>query len=195
MIPTMATDDELDRYVQNITVAYRAATPDQVARGRQWYPVAHDLALIIGDGDVRKGAGVLAALSAQRSWELNVELATDAANGDVHGHTAQVLAKVGAMLEGADPAELLPMQLKTGNFWRCIVSPDDPDPVVIDRHAHDVAAGERYGNENRGLSSLNRYATLALAYRLAARRLSEIPSVVQAVVWCRQTDLNGEAGP
>ena len=50
------------------------------------------------------------------------------------------------------------------------------DPVVIDRHAHDVAAGERYGNRNRGLSNVNRYATLALAYRLSARELGEIPS-------------------
>jgi hypothetical protein len=192
MIPTVATDDELDRYVRNIADAYRAATPGQVARGRQWYPVAHDMALVIGNGDVRKGAGILAALSAQRRWEINVDLAHDAVNGNVHGHVEQVLSKVRAMLEGADPIELLPMQLKTGNFYRCIVSPEDPDPVVIDRHAHDVAVGERYGDRNRGLSNLNRYATLALAYRLAARQLGELPSVVQAVVWCRQIDLNGE---
>jgi hypothetical protein len=147
---------------------------------------------VIGNGDVRKGAGILAALSAQKRWEINIDLAHDAANGNVHGHTEQVLSKVRAMLEGADPIELLPMQLKTGNFYRCIVSPEDPDPVVIDRHAHDVAAGERYSDRNRGLSNLNRYATLALAYRLAARQLSELPSVVQAVVWCRQIDLNGE---
>jgi hypothetical protein len=66
MIPTMATDDELSAYVGNITAAFRAATPEQVARGRQWYPVAHDLAVIIGGGDAMKGAGMLAALSAQR---------------------------------------------------------------------------------------------------------------------------------
>ena len=57
--------------------------------------------------------------------------------------------------------------------------------------ARDVAAGERYGNRNRGLSNVNRYATLALAYRLAARELGEIPQLVQAVVWVRQVDQNG----
>jgi hypothetical protein len=190
MIPTVATDVELDRYVTNIVSAYQSATPDQRERGRQWYPVAHDIALIIGQGDVRKGAGILAALSANKRWEINVELATDASNGNVHGHTELVLSKVRAMLEGADPVELLPMQLKTGNFWRTIVSPDDPDPVVIDRHAHDAAVGERYGDRNRGLSNVNRYATLALAYRLAARQLDELPSVVQATVWVRQIDPN-----
>jgi hypothetical protein len=147
--------------------------------------------VIIGGGDARKGAGMLAALSAQRPWEVNVSLATDAADGDVHGHTEAVLAKVRAIMEGADPAEILPMELKTGHFYRCIVDPAAPDPVVIDRHAHDVAAGERYGSRNRGLSNVNRYATLALAYRLAARELGEIPKVVQAVVWVRQVDQNG----
>lgn len=193
MIPTKATDDELARYVGNIVTAYKEATPWQVARGRQWYPVAHDLAEIIGDGDVRKGAGIIAALSAQRRWEVTVDLATDAANGNVHGHTERMLSKVRLMLEGADPAELLPMHLKTGNFWRCIVSPGDPDPVVIDRHAHDVAVGEKYRDcDDRGLSNMNRYATLALAYRLAARELKEIPSVVQAVTWIRHIEGGNE---
>jgi hypothetical protein len=36
MIPTVATDDDLSAYVGNITAAFRAATPEQVARGRQW---------------------------------------------------------------------------------------------------------------------------------------------------------------
>lgn len=190
MIPTTATDDQLSGYVANIVAAYRDATPGQVARGKAWYPVAHDLAVMIGDGDVRKGAGILAALSPQRSWPVNCQLAADAASGNVHGQTNAILARVRALLDGTDPAELLPMQLKTGNFWRCIVDPSDPDPVTIDRHAHDVAAGRRFGErENRGLSNVNRYATLALAYRLAAREVGEIPSVVQAVTWCRQTDL------
>jgi hypothetical protein len=194
MIPVVASDAEMDRYVSNIIAAYQAATPQQAERGRNWYPVAHDLAVMVGHGDVRKGAGIIAALSVQKPWDVNVKLAEDAANGDVHGHTRVALGKVEAMIDGADPAELLPMQLKTGNFWRCIVDPADPDPVVIDRHAHDVAAGERFGNRDRGLSNTTRYATLALAYRLAARQLGVIPSVVQAVVWVRQTELNsGEA--
>ena len=195
MIPTTASDDQLAGYVASIVAAYRDATPDQLARGKAWYPVAHDLARVIGDGDVRKGAGILAALSPQRKWSVNCDLARDAAAGNVHGQTNAILARVRALLQGGDPAELLPMQLKTGNFWRCIVDPTDPDPVTIDRHAHDVAAGRRFGErENRGLSNVNRYATLALAYRLAAREVGEIPSVVQAVTWCRQVDLNQESG-
>jgi hypothetical protein len=43
--------------------------------------------------------------------------------------------------------------------------------------------GERYGSQDRGLSSKRRYATVALAYRLAAQHLDELPSTVQAVTW------------
>jgi hypothetical protein len=190
MIGTRATNAQLSTYVANIVQAYRAATPDQLARGKCWYPVAHDLALVVGNGDVRMGAGVIAALSAQRSWKVNQALATDASNGNVHGQTEQTLAKVRAMLAGTDPADVLPLNLKTGHFFASISDPSDPDPVTIDRHAHDVATGQRGGERNRGLSNVTRYATLALAYRLAARQLGEIPSVVQAVTWCRQVDLN-----
>ena len=193
MIPVTATDEQLAGYVANITSAYRLATKAQLARGAQWYAVAHDLATVIGDGDVRQGAGIIAALSACRRWAVNVGLAEDAVAGNVHGHTPDALGKVRAMMAGADPADVLPMALKTGAFYRCVTDPSDPDPVVIDRHAHDVAVGERYGDASRGLSSKARYATLALAYRLAARQLGEIPSVLQATVWCAQIDQNSEA--
>jgi hypothetical protein len=190
MIPTTADDDTLEGYVVNLMAAWRNCTPDQMERGRQWYPVAHQLAMVVGDGDARKGAGVIAALSVQKKWEHNAALALDAGNGNVHGHMGSALAKVRAILEGADPEDVLPMAAKTGHFFRNIADPSDPDPVTIDRHAHDVAVGERYGNRDRGLSNKTRYATLALAYRLGARRAGVTPSVFQATLWGWQIDQN-----
>jgi hypothetical protein len=190
MIPTTATGAEMNLYVSRIVTAWQAATPGQLARGQAWYPAAQEVAAGIGAGDTRLGAGVLAALSAQKSWADNVRLAADACGGNVHGHTAETLAKVRAILAGADPASVLPAALKTGHFYRCIVNPGDPEAVVIDRHAHDAAAGERYGNRDRGLSNKNRYATLVTAYLLAARSLRQIASVVQATAWGWQMDLN-----
>jgi hypothetical protein len=183
MIPPRATDAEFTRYVRNITTAWDAATPGQLARGRAWYPVAHDLAGLIAGGDVRTGAGILAALSANTGWDRTVTLARQCAAGDVHGHLPDALAKVTAILAGADPASVLPMDVKTGSFYRCILDPDDPGAVVIDRHAHDIAVGEICGNRERGLSNRTRYATLAQAYRHAAQELGELPQVVQAVTW------------
>lgn len=183
MIPTTADDATLERYIVNLTDAWDSCTPEQLERGRNWYPVAHDLAVLVGDGDARRGAGVIAALSANKKWEHNVRLAEDAGNGNVHGHTSATLLKVRLILEGTDPEDLLPMSLKTGHFYRCIMDPADPDPVTIDRHAHDTAVGERYGDRERGLSNKTRYATLALAFRLGARRKGVIASVFQAGLW------------
>lgn len=183
MIRIKATDAEFEDYVANIIHAWYMASDGDMAQGRAWYPVAHDIADVIGDGDMRKGAGLIAALSPQTGWERNCELARDAANGNVHGHSGQTLDKVRAILDGADPADVLPADRKTGHFYRNIADPSDPDPVTIDRHAHDVAVNERYGSRDRGLGCASRYATLAHAYREAARRLGELPCTVQAVTW------------
>lgn len=188
MIPAKPSPDAVAQYVANILATYRRATPKQIERGRNWYPVAHDLALVVGNGDARKGAGILAALSANKSWSENVRLAKDAGNGNVHGHFSDALRKVNRILDGEDPSDVLPMSMKTGHFFRCIDDPTDPDPVVIDRHAHDIAVGEVYGQADRGLSSKGRYAALAHAYREAALQARLIPSVLQAITWCVQID-------
>jgi hypothetical protein len=189
MIPTKADDATFERYVANIISAWNAATPEDIRHGRAWYPVAHDLAEILGNGDARMGAGVIAALSPSIGWEYNCTLARDASNGNVHGHTEQNLDKVRAILAGTDPEDVLPASKKTGHFYRNIADPSDPDPVTVDRHAHDVAIGETYGARDRGLGCATRYATLAHAYREASRRLGELPNVVQAVTWTRQRRL------
>ena len=180
--------DVREGYVRNITRAYAAATTDQRARGKAWYQTAHELAGMMADGHPVKGAGVIAALSANKSWSGNKRLAADALTGNVHGTFADALRKAAAIIAGADPATVLPMALKTGHFYRCIADPADPDAVVIDRHAHDVAAGEVYGSANRGLSNPGRYAMLAHCYREAGLRLGELASTIQAVTWVAHTE-------
>jgi hypothetical protein len=177
-----------EQYVLNILAAWKAATPAQKSRGRFWYRTAHDLAEMISDGQPVKGAGVIAALSANKRWADNVRLAQRALTGDLGGHVGDALRKAAAIMAGADPALVLPMGAKTGHFYRCILNPADADAVVIDRHAHDIAVGEVHGCADRGLSTPRRYAILAHAYREAAARLGEIPSVVQAVTWVWQTE-------
>lgn len=184
MIKTKANDAELEAYVQNIIKVWQQASQDQRVAGTTWYQRAHELADMITDGHPREGAGILAALSPMIDWEHNVELAKQALDTGVpSGHFGDALAKVTKIIAGVDPEELLPMNLKTGMFFRLINDPSDPDAIVIDRHAHDVAVGRRYGSESRGLSNAQRYATLAHAYREAARRLDQLPSTVQATTW------------
>ncbi|MCA1217246.1 hypothetical protein LCE31_02145 [Streptomyces sp. 8L] len=75
------------------------------------------------------------------------------------------------------------MNIKTGCFYVCIANPEDPQAVVIDRHAHDIAVSEIYGQRERGLGALGHYNLLADCYRAAAQEIGEVPSKVQAVTW------------
>ncbi|MFD8117075.1 DUF7178 family protein [Streptomyces microflavus] len=178
------TPEEREQFVVNIITEWNNATPDQVQRGRSWYLTAHQLADMISEGHVQAGAGVIAALSANKSWPENEKLARRAFDvGEASGHVGDALAKAAKIMAGMDPAEVLPMSAKTGNFYRCILDPEDAEAVCIDRHAHDIAVGETYGNRDRGLSAKSRYALVAHAYREAAMRLGELPSTVQAVTW------------
>lgn len=199
MISVCASEETREQYIRNIIAIWRAATPAQIERGRIWYRTAHDLASRITNGDARAGAGVLAALSANKSWSENCRLAHQAyESGVLSGHFRDALNKVSRIMAGEDPADVLPMERKTGMFFRCIADPSDPDAVVIDRHAHDVAVGETYGQRDRGLGSARRYALLAHCYREAARRLGELPSTVQSVTWVVHTDRvagTGTRGP
>lgn len=189
MIPANPSPTSLRRYRDNIIQTYYAATEDQMIKGKAWYPVAHDLATMLADGDTRMGAGVIAALSANKSWSENTKIATRAfASGKATGHVKDAILKATRIMNGADPADVLPMSLKTGNFYRCILDPSDPDAVVIDRHAHDVAVGRTLGQDDRGLSSKGRYGALAGAYRAAAARLGILPSELQAITWTVQVE-------
>lgn len=184
MIPTTADAATMSTYVGNIISVYRRATPAQVAEGRRWYREAHQLAAAMSGDDPWAGAGVLAALSPQTPWTRNIELARQAfATGRARGHTGNALAKAERIMRGEHPLTVLPRESKTWHFCRAIGDPDDPDAVVIDRHAHDIAVGERYGARDRGLSKPRRYALLARAYREAARLVGTSPSTVQAITW------------
>ena len=189
VIPSNPSPTTRRRYVANILATYGRATEDQILRGKAWYPDARDIAERIGKGDVRMGAGVIAALSANKSWPENVKIATRAlGSGKATGHVKDAITKATRIMNGADPADVLPMAAKTGNFYRCILDPSDPDAVCVDRHAHDVAVGRTFGSADRGLSTKGRYDALAECYRTAARRLGILPSELQAVTWVVQIE-------
>jgi len=164
----------------NIARVRNAATHDQVAQGSAWYPVAHDLAEMIGNGDVRKGAGIIAALSPRMPWDRNVRLATDAGNGNVHGAMSSSLAKVQAIVDGADPETVLPMDRKTGHFYRNIVNPSDVTACTIDVWAHRIATGDI---TSAGPRNARDYAECVAAYDIVADENSEPMSRTQAITW------------
>lgn len=189
MIPSNPSRTSLRRYTSNILATYHVATSDQRLRGAQWYVTAHELAGLISDGDFVKGAGVIAALSANKSWPENQRLATRAfVTGTPSGHVGNAIEKATRILSGESPESVLPMDAKTGNFYLCIADPNHPTAVCVDRHAHDIAVGRRFGNDDRGLSTRGRYGALADAYRAAARKVGLNPATLQAITWVVQIE-------
>lgn len=189
MIPIQADDEAREYYVRNIETAWYMASDQQIAEGRSWYQTAHETAKLLADGDIKVGAGLLAALSPQTAWWLNVELACEAyETGTATRHTGDSCSKANRILAGTDPTDVLPMERKTGHFYRCILDPSDAEAVCIDRHAYDIAVGIPLGDWNRGLSAHGRYKLVADSYREAARRLGELPSTVQAATWVAWRD-------
>jgi hypothetical protein len=177
--------ESLDEYAARIIATYRRATPDQLCHGRQWYPVARELACLIGQGNVRTGAGVLAALSSNTAWYLNIRYATQLAAGETVRTLRRNLDQARAILDGADYAGVLSGP-KVLAFAANIAG--DEDEVTVDRHAVRVALGEDYSGKMSGPAWRKRYEIIADAYRKAAAELGESPATVQAVCWVVQRE-------
>lgn len=187
-LSTKPSDEARSAYVERIVEMYTMATDEQVTAGLDWYPTARRIGEECPNG-VRAGAGILAALSVNKGWAENVRIARNAFRGESGGHFATALDKARLILAGTDPCEVLPMNKKSGQFFLSIWDPADPDAVVVDRHGHDIAAGMKYGNADRGLDVPARYASIADAYRRAAKSLGMVPSELQAITWVVVTEM------
>jgi hypothetical protein len=183
----------MQKNVDNITSRFKSATKEQRQEGVDWYKRANDIAFELGKGDVKKGAGILSALSPAMEWNRNIRAARELVNtGETtHQYYTSTVVKAKRILEGEDPDTLFNEKTgaKTLNFYRNIANPEDPHPVTIDRHAHDIAVGEK-GSMTKTLSGHlagPRYRHFSEAYRNAAHELGiPIANQVQAVTWGTQ---------
>ncbi|MEV4454417.1 hypothetical protein [Microbispora sp. NPDC049633] len=239
--PRTVTPRRLGMYRRNVETLISNANPEQRDYGRTWYPRAHDIAEKVGRGDVRTGAGIVAALSPSTEWGANVNQAHEltrsfpdkhlAALRGAHEHLeglkrlqtehrrahgfnnptiaadidkateshnrvrAETVGKTRALRlqatpnilkaadirDGKNPEQALPMQIKTGNFYKNMVDPSDPHPVTVDVHMHDavIGRGDLEHKVPRGLSSVGRYNLFADVVRQAADRTG-MPTANQA---------------
>ncbi len=168
-------------YVENILSAWEQTTDAHRESGRAWYPQAHKLAAEIGKGDAKIGAGIIAALSPQKAWDINVKLARRVSDGDFSGHVTDALDKCRAIMAGENPAKVLPWGKKTWHFFHNLWLPDDELFVTVDRHAWRVATcGWDVGSP---VIKPPAYREIAEAYRVAADEICEIPNDLQAATW------------
>lgn len=184
--------------VRNILDVYRAATPQDIIDGTEWYARARRLADEIDPTDPVRAAAVIALVSPMTPWDRNVWLAREAYRMHAAGEDVGTLLptlkgnarKVARVLNGENPVTVVG-GLKVTAFWLTIADPTNPHAVVVDRHAYDISVGEVTNDEIRGkaIGTPKRYEVIADCYFQAATVLSRetgqtvLPSTVQAVTW------------
>lgn len=172
--------------VANVLAVYNGASNDAFLSGLSWYDDAHNFAREIGGSKFHRAAGVIAALSPMNGWENNkrkaAQLYSQNGIGTGCGLTSNV-RKAEAIFAGNDALDVLRGD-KVRAFYLTIVEPyGDIDPV-IDRHAFDIAVGERTDDKRRGiLSRKGVYAEFAAVYREAALIAGIGAAQMQAVTW------------
>ena len=174
--------------VANVLAVYNGASADAMREGLSWYLDAHNVAILMSnehDITVSQAAGIIAALSPMNGWENNKRKAwqlLNQGNGDGCGLRNNV-AKAEAILAGNDVLDVLKGDKVTA-FYRTILDPTGDIEPVIDRHAFDIAVGERTDDKRRGiLGRKGVYSEFANVYREAAIIAGIGSAQMQAVTW------------
>jgi len=169
-------------YKRNILKTWRQVSPEDVVVGANWYAAASEIAREVGKGDVRKGAGILAAFSPMIHWSLNIEMAKNAVKtGAFVGHFSANNLKAERIWKGEDP-EVVLVGNKVKAFFRAIASAGESDDVVVDRHALAVAYNRILSDAERRVTK-RRYEEVAQAYREVAEKLGLPVTQLQAITW------------
>lgn len=188
-------------HVENILSVYRAATPAQRITGMYWYAEANRIAHEISPDNPAIGAGVIAALSPRLRWEKNVDYARLAFNllgYDVDPVLLSYIpalgnsrAKAMAMVNGADPIEVLGKGPKTNAFFDNILNPFTSMRVTVDKHAFCIAKGEWQGYKDHVVTN-KEYVQIEADYVVAAQESGDelLPMQLQAITWCTWRDLH-----
>lgn len=175
---------------RNILAVYSRATAEETARGNAWYPTAARGCEVWSQAhgiDARTVASVIAALSPQCEWTMNLRHALNMLSGDnlpIAGPSQPLQAnvrKARAILadRALSPDAYFIEGFKVKAFARNLQG--DLQAVTVDTHAGQIALNDVSATPR--LDHLSTYAPFADAYRKAARLLNMPPSAVQAVSW------------
>ena len=182
--------------VANVLAVYNGAFAHHLRFGLQWYAIAHREAMRMGGGragHLERNAGIIAALSPMNAWDNNLAKAKELVSlrgrvvvekGKPNGiGLGNNVAKAVAIYNGADPWDILGGD-KVRAFYATILNPNGDVNPVIDRHAFDIAVGERTDDKRRGiLSRKGVYSEFAAVYREAAKVAGIGSAQMQAITW------------
>lgn len=170
-------------YTTNIVDVYLKATESDIAEGIAWYTEAHNLALEWANGDVWKGAGVIAAYSPLTPWYRNKQLAETSlfwggARTDSLGNSVKAAQRI---IEGEHPLDVFKGP-KTRAFAAAIATNGQTDLVTIDSHAYSIAIGEKVSVKQAKIGA-RLYREISAAYLDVADMTGYTGPVIQAITW------------
>lgn len=187
----------MSQYVRNILKVYRRATLDDTAQGVEWYDRAKRISKSISAATglhINLVIGVMAALSPNNKWEINVRNTYDMCTAWIDGRDIDDFKvstygsnkrKAWSMLEDnlTTDEELLTRLngQKTRSFYSNIRGLDE---VTIDGHALNIARGVRFNlTDDKTNIGKRLYRELQDAYVRAAKRVGIEPHELQAITW------------
>jgi len=167
-----------------------AATPAEWDHGMEWYSNAHARAQALHD-DVQKGAEVIAVLSPQTQWPVNLRDAEKIISGDENVSAFKKnVVKAWRILEGETLDEVTQKGPKTKAFACNIQYPNGYCRhgnwcVTIDTHMMAIFELHISVIDRKGA-----YEALANGVRRAAYEFGILPHQAQAIAWLAQKERN-----
>jgi len=143
---------------------------------------------VVQINEVHKAVGILSALSPQRRWNKNIELAEEFYRTGKTKHMPLLLDKAKQISESDGNIENI-CRILNGNkivsFFLNIIGNDNRDQTVtIDRHALSIALGYKTNDEDYSITP-NQYKFFAKCYTLAAEKKGVKPTLMQSATWVR----------
>ena len=156
-----------------------------------WYLDAHNYAKYLAETfniSVIKAAGIIAALSPLKRWDVNKKIAYNFIKygGKSRGHMHQFMEKSRLILETAvteeDAVKILNGR-KIVSFFLNILHPNDDSRITIDRHALTIATGTICTEEFYAGMTKIQYDFFVKCYKIAAKKLGVSALLVQSATW------------
>lgn len=181
--------------VERLLSYYNIANEEEIDNGFNWYKDANEFVI---DHSLKynikqfRVAGILSALSPQKSWEHNKQLTDSFLRGSRKGHTKIQIDKAEQCLIAKKPSDIYRLlskgQVKTSQFYLNILCPNMNFGVTVDRHA--IAACMYDTNNLQEIDERmyrltpNHYNFFSNCYKQVSQQLSIRPHEAQAVIWC-----------
>lgn len=159
--------------------------------GMSWYVEANRFCRNLSDKynlPMENVCAIVSILSPGVSWNRNKIEAEMLIKGKKSGYTTYKanVRKAKRALKEPQPDTLFNKRWrKTWNFYLALLNPENPETVVIDRHAYRTVTGMQYV----GLTA-KVYDQIADHFRQSAAKLGILPNQLQAVLWVWQRSNN-----